>query len=298
MSVSSAGYLEFRYSGGQSNLLQLSSVGGEMSSRIVSSQQCTIRNGVVFHVTPTNVEFLKYINYINIVRCSGYPLAINSLVTTSIIYQPYTRRIWLGQPTSSGLGWAPKDERKAEYLDSNGRYLLQDNDLTTGWMIADIELNPLHPTDLSPNTYFLLSYKVETISPNEMWDNISRYESKTGDTEYRCFYVYNAHPSEYIYDLRLYLKDQPASGADVLQMGLDPSGIGDGVSEGVASQVLNESMAPGDVIFNTPSEATPLSIGTLSPGQAQAFWLKRIVPANLATDFRNDFSSIGIKAFF
>ena len=298
MSVSAAGYLELRYSGGQSNILQLNSVGGAMSSRIINSQQCTLRSGVVFHTTPSNAEFLKYITSLNIVRCSGYPAAINSLVTTSIIYQPYTKRMWLGQPVSTNTGWAARDENKAEYLDSNGRYLLQDNDLTTGWITVDVELNVNPPADISPNTYFLISYKIETITPNEMWDNITRYESKTGDTEVRCFYLYNAHQTELIYDLRIYLKDQPASGSDVLQMGLDPNGIGDGISEGVASQVLNENMAPGDVVFSTPSASAPLSIGILAPGQARAFWVKRIVPANLATDFRYDFSSIGIKAFF
>ena len=298
MTVSAAGYLEFRYSGGQSNPSQIISVGGPMSSRIVSSQQCTLRNGVIFHTTPSSIEFLKHINNLNIVRCSGYPGAVNSLVTTSLIFQPYTKRMWLGQPVPSGSNWAARDESKAEYIDTSGKYLLQDNDLTTGWIIVDIDLNLTPPADISPNTYFLLAYKIETITPNEMWDNISRYESKVGDTEYRCFYIHNSHPTEMVYDLRLYIKDQPASGADTLQMGLDPVGIGDGISSGIATQVLNENLAPGGISFSTPSAASPLSIGNLSPGQCQAFWLKRTVPANLSTDFRYDFSSIGIKAFF
>lgn len=298
MSLSAAGYLDIRYSGGQSNLSQLSSLGGPISDRIVNSQSCTIRSGVSYHITPSNAEFLKYVNSINFVKCSGYASAINSLVTTTFIYQPYTKRIWLGQPVQTGSYWSPRDENKAAYVDSNGRYFLQDNDLTSGWIVVDIALNPNPPADISPNTFFLISLKIESITPNEMWDNITRYESKSGDTEYRCFYLYNGSNAELIYDLRLYIKNQPASNSDTIQLALDPNGIGNGISSGVANQILNENLAPSGMTFSNPSAENPLSIGMLNPGQCQAFWIKRIVPANLATDFRYDFSSIGIKAFF
>lgn len=294
---SSAAFLEFRYSGGAANILQLDCLGGQIADYSAKSQAVTVRSGILNHITPDDPTFQSYISSMSFLKASGFSSAFETLTTTSLIYHPYTKRAWLGQPVAISGGYSFRDETKAVYLDSDGRFFLQDNDVLSGWVIVDVVTNPAAPTNISPSLYFLISLKIEAASFNEMWDNISKVESKVGDIEYRCFYVKN-NGIDYIYNVRLYIKSQPASTIDTLQIGLDPIGIGNGSTTGVATSIANEGVAPGGVVFTSADVNTPLAIGDLAPGDCQAFWMKRTVPADVSVDYRFNFSSLALKALF
>ena len=294
---SSAAFLEFRYSGGASNILQVDCLGGQIANNEVKSQAVIVRSGVSGHILPTDAAYQEYISSLSFLKASGFSSAFDALTTTSFLYHPYTKRAWLGQPIPISGGYELGDEFAAVYLDQDGRYFLQDNDVASGWVIVDVVLNPTPPTVISPSLYLLVSLQVEAPLFNQMWDNISKTESKAGDVEYRCFYIIN-NGAETVYDVRLYIKNQPASTIDTLELGLDPAGIGDGSATGVATTISNESEVPASVVFSAADSVTPLSIGDLVPGTCQAFWMKRTVPADVVVDFRFNFSSLAIKAFF
>lgn len=108
---------------------------------------------------------------------------------------------------------------------------------------------------------------------NKLFDDIATSESSVGDTEYRCVYIKNAHSADSMTGMLLWVDVDP-TGADSLQLGLDPAGAG-----GTATTVVDESTAPGGVVFySATSELTALSLGTLTFGQAYPVWVKRVVP--------------------
>ena len=131
--------------------------------------------------------------------------------------------------------------------------------------------------------------------PNKTFDNVSFSEADAGDTEYRCFYVKNTSSGS-IPSVSLWIGAQP-SGADSMELGLDPAGIGNGVTTGVATTIADEDTAPAGVSFSTPSSSVPFSLGDLSTGGVQALWIKRVVPASTATMELFDTSSIIVQAF-
>lgn len=132
---------------------------------------------------------------------------------------------------------------------------------------------------------------------NETFDNISSGESFAGDVEYRCYYVKNTHSTDTAYGVKIWIQDQPV-GADSLAIGLDPAGVGDGSSTGVATTIGNESTAPAGVTFSTPaSQGAGLLLGDLAPGECGAFWQRRTVPAETTVKTLDDYSNLGISAY-
>lgn len=114
---------------------------------------------------------------------------------------------------------------------------------------------------------------------NNAWDDVPGSEAAAGRTEYRCFYVRNGHASLTLQDAYVELTTQSQA---AVAIGLDPAGIGDGATTGVATTVANETTAPTGVTFSAVNAGDRLTIGDLGPGQAIAVWEKRIVEAGEA----------------
>jgi hypothetical protein len=110
---------------------------------------------------------------------------------------------------------------------------------------------------------------------NNVFDDVSSAEATAGDVEYRCLFGLNDHATLTLIGAFLSIQSETAGGAAV-QIGLDPTGItAKGASGAQAVTVADENTAPAGVTFS----AGPLTIGDLAPGQVQAFWIKRTVPA-------------------
>lgn len=136
-----------------------------------------------------------------------------------------------------------------------------------------------------------------TNNKNAVFDDILKSESFAGDNEYRALYVKNESVVDTAFDVLLWIQAQP-SGADSMQIMIDPAGAGDGVTTGVAQTVVNENTVPATGTFSAPSSAsTALALGQIAAGQVAAFWIKRTIPALNTVTTLNDLSSIGIKAF-
>lgn len=125
---------------------------------------------------------------------------------------------------------------------------------------------------------------------NALFDDVAVADSIAGDTEYRCFYVKNAHGSESMSNTVLWIKTQ-TPGADSIAIGLDPAGAG-----GTATTIADENTAPAAVTFSTPSDSsTGLSLGTLTAGQSYPVWVRRTVPPGTSSATVADYSAIQLR---
>jgi len=117
-----------------------------------------------------------------------------------------------------------------------------------------------------------------------LFSSITASEASAGVTKYRCIYIANTSAADTLSSAVVYIGNQTTSADTSLEIGLDPAGIGDGVSTGVATTVANDTTAPSGVTFSTPSTpGTGLAIGDLDAGEAQAVWVKLIVNSSAAS---------------
>jgi hypothetical protein len=104
------------------------------------------------------------------------------------------------------------------------------------------------------------------------WDVVSDAERVAGDTEYRCFYVYN-NGADSAYNTKIWIQADPTNCDH--QIALGGEGLG-----GTAETVANENTAPSGESFSAAaSEGAALSIGTLAAGERYPVWEKRVVDA-------------------
>jgi hypothetical protein len=172
----------------------------------------------------------------------------------------------------------------------NGNYKLH-NSAKNKWLTISV-INSMLP--VSGNRFQIVDIQSSN-KKNELFDSIKRAEAHFGDTEYRSFYIANTHATEAMWQVKVYIDSQPVSGIDTLELGLDPAGIGNGSTTGVAVTIVDESTAPVGVTFTTPTKLAPLVIGDLLPYECAAVWIKRTVPEGVECDIWDNFSSIGVS---
>lgn len=120
--------------------------------------------------------------------------------------------------------------------------------------------------------------QITNASTHNLFDIVSSAESSAGDTEYRCFYVKNAHGTLTLQNAVIYISAD-ASGADT---DIAIAIAGEGVN-GTAETPADEDTAPVGETFSTPTSfGTALSIGDIPAGQHQAIWVRRIVNTDTA----------------
>lgn len=115
--------------------------------------------------------------------------------------------------------------------------------------------------------------KSSNVAPNPLFDNVSSSEALAGDTEYRCFYVHNAHATLTMLNTVAWLTANTSSGDTAIEMGAGTAAI-----NANEQTVANEDTAPSGVTFTAAaSEGAAIALGDIPPGQHKAVWLKRIV---------------------
>jgi len=126
---------------------------------------------------------------------------------------------------------------------------------------------------------------------NNLFDNVSDAEAIAGDVEYRCFYLRNGHATDTLNTTTVYVASNTPNANTAVQIGLDPAGVGDGVTTGVAAVAADEQSAPAGVTFsNAATAGAALAIGTLTAGQVYAIWIKRTVTAGAAASPSDPFT--------
>jgi hypothetical protein len=110
------------------------------------------------------------------------------------------------------------------------------------------------------------------VSGATLFDVVSGAESATGDVEYRCIYVHNAHPTLTALGAVIWLQ---ADSLAQLALALAPEGL-----NGVAATLANEGAAPSGVSWSEAAdEGTALALGNIPPGQHFPVRIRRTVAA-------------------
>ena len=111
---------------------------------------------------------------------------------------------------------------------------------------------------------------------NNLWDDVSGDEGSPGDTEYRCFYVHNAHATLTLQQPKVWISSDTTSASDEVDIGLGSSAV-----NGTEQTIANEGTAPSAVTFSHPTTKTAgIALGDIPPTQHRAVWVKRIVQAS------------------
>jgi hypothetical protein len=135
------------------------------------------------------------------------------------------------------------------------------------------------------------SSEVSTTVMNNLFDNVSDAEAVAGDVEYRCIYLSNENATDTLNAAAVFIQSNTPSGDSAIAIGLDPAGIGNGSTTGVAATPANENTAPAGVTFSTPSDSgSALAIGTLDAGEVQAIWIRRTISAAAASAASDPFT--------
>lgn len=231
--------VEWRLSGGASNTDPASALGGAMSTAgggKIGSQSLTAStiSGVTYDDAAGNATGSGTVTY----------------TTTGTLLQ------WT--PPSGTIGVAVN-------IGSDGTYTIMDAN-SASYIVVTVVAASLPGSNAT---------QAVTVSnqTNKLFDDVSVSDAVAGDTEYRCFYVKNAHGSESMATVLLWIGAN-TPGNDNIQIGLDAAG-----KNGTATTIANENTAPVAVTFSTPTdEISALSLGTLAAGDYYPVWIKRTVP--------------------
>ena len=124
---------------------------------------------------------------------------------------------------------------------------------------------------------------------HNLFDLVGSAESSAGDSEYRCFYVHNAHATLTMQNSVIWIQSNTTSADTSIEIALGSSAV-----NGTEQTVANESTTPTGVTFSSPAnQGAALSIGNIPPGEHKAIWVKRIVNAGAAA-FNNDTATIRV----
>lgn len=235
-------YLELRLSGGASNTDPDASLGGIKSSQRITGKVVTGLShitGVVIDDAPGNSDGQGVLYY----------------------NQENGRLFWEPPYGTQGLGVD---------VSTDGRYVITGDDGVTHLLVT-VDASSLPATTQSDTITIAQAV-------NALFDDISKAESFAGDTEYRCLYLHNAHPTDAFLGVKIYISQQPSSGEDLLAIGFDAAGVGNGSATGVAATVANEGTAPSGVTFYAPESANnAIQTGELAAGASQALWQRRSI---------------------
>jgi hypothetical protein len=259
--MSNLSYLEVRYSGGASNTSQASSLGGAMS---------TVAGGLVKSQTATGITTLTGVTIDN---AAGNPEGDGTLrfdYATSMLY-------WTPPNGSEGLGVD---------VSAGGQFAVQGAS-EGGYLTVTVVTGSLPGANTS-NTITIANID------NNVFDDVSKDESYDGDVEYRCLYLYNAHGTDTMKDVKLWIA-QNTPGQDVIGIALDAVG-----KNSAPSIIADEGTAPTGAAFdsaNPASEATALQVGDLAAGEFYPFWIRRTVPEKTTQAQVNDDFQLGMSAY-
>ncbi len=176
--------------------------------------------------------------------------------------------------SSTSLTWVPNNGGAGTAVDvvtdGDGTYVIQGS--SDGGFIDCTIVGASLPTS---NTTVTVTIAEDM---NEIYDDVTKDESDSGVTRYRCIY-YKNNSSDAKKAAKLWISSN-TDGADTISIALDAAGL-----NATAATIADENTAPAGATFTAPStEATALSIGDIPANQYYAFWVKQEVPAGTDTE--------------
>jgi hypothetical protein len=238
--------IEFRLSGGTANTDPTAALGGAMA---------TVAGGIILS---QSVSTTTPITGVTITDAAGNGVGAGTLTfnyaNTTLTWQPY-----------GGTAGTAVD------VSTNGDYAIQGGS-NGGYLMVTIVAASL-PTS---NTTKSITVSNQT---QKLLRNITKSESDTGLTIYRCFYIQNAHTADSAIGGKIWI-DQNTPGADTISLAVGNSAKN--VAETVT--ITAESNTPTGVDFDTAnpvSETTALTLPDLDAGDYYNLWLRNTVPAGV-----------------
>lgn len=125
---------------------------------------------------------------------------------------------------------------------------------------------------------------------HNLFDVVGSAETTAGDTEYRCFYVHNAHATLTLEDAVVFIQSNTPSADTSVEIGVGAAAV-----NATETAIANESTAPADVTFTSAANlGAALALGDIPAGQHRAVWVKRIVGAGAAA-YTDDQATIRVQ---
>lgn len=120
--------------------------------------------------------------------------------------------------------------------------------------------------------------KSDTEAGASIFDSVSGAESASGDIEYRCIYVHNAHASLTLEGAVAWVASNTPSPSTSVDIGVGTSTV-NATEQGVA----NDGAAPAGVAFSAAAtQGAGVVLGDIPAGQHRAVWMRRTVTAGAA----------------
>ena len=234
-------------------------------------------------ISANNVTFNKSVGTVGAVSSLGG--AIGAVLTSQTTEQPtiitgvYIAQAFGNAPGYGNLTYNPANQQLGWKAPGSAT--------TVGVIVAGAGTYALYGADgslvvsITPGALPSI-YKIESLLVSNpigtLFGQVTGTMSLVGDVQYRCCYFKNLHPTLNANDIRLYLH-VPAPLPQLIAIGVDPAGAGNGTSTGVAGTIASADTAPAGVVFSAPTQAaTGIQLGSLGPGQSIAFWQRRTVP--------------------
>lgn len=114
---------------------------------------------------------------------------------------------------------------------------------------------------------------------NNVFPAATDSEALVGVRDYQCLYIYNSHPSVTIKGLVMFSDNTTYSG-DHIRFALDPAGVGDGLTFGVAQFIANKSVTPSNVFFKDGkirTDQNAIVFPDIPPLKTIAVWHERYI---------------------
>lgn len=111
-----------------------------------------------------------------------------------------------------------------------------------------------------------------------IFDDVQPAESSSGDTEYRCLYVHNAHATLTLTAAVAWIPTNTPSPGTSLDVGVGTSAV-----NATEQTVADENTAPAGVTFAAAAtQGAGVVLGDIPAGQSRAIWIRRTVTAGAA----------------
>lgn len=131
--------------------------------------------------------------------------------------------------------------------------------------------------------------QITDASLHNLFDIVNSTEASAGDTEYRCFYVENAHETLTLQSPVIWMVTLPTGSDVTIEIGIGTSGV-----NGTEQTVADENTAPTSITWETgQGSGNSLSFPADLPAlQHMAIWVKRVVGSSSSAD---DLNSVVIR---
>lgn len=190
--------------------------------------------------------------------------------------------------TNTTLRWTPYNGTAGTAVDvsSNGVYAIQGG--SNGGLLKATVVSASLPSSDQTNTI-----TIANLTEN-IFDDVAKADAKAGDTEYRGIYLLNAHSTDTMVDIKVWLEEN-TPGQDVISIA-----NADEAKNTAIEVIADEDAAPSGPDFDTANPvdyASGLTIPDLGPGDYVGLWIRRTVPAGTNQSQTANTFKLGMRVY-